>query len=83
MIYSLSNIIDNHGTVGVSVVHWRKGLVAFLTGGIPYFELYRSIFIERYGLCKECGADGRLSVVIKLILGQGKQSVSKTRTCLY
>jgi len=35
-VYSLCNIVDYNSTVGVTVVHGRQRLVAFLTSGIPF-----------------------------------------------
>lgn len=33
--YGLGNVVNDDGAVGVAVIHGRKGLVAFLAGGIP------------------------------------------------
>lgn len=66
--YSLSDIVDNDGAVGVPVVHGRQGLVSLLACGIPYLELDCRALVERNGLCEEGSTDGGFSVVIKLIL---------------
>lgn len=66
--HRLSDIVDNNGAVGVAVVHGRKGLVAFLAGGVPDFELDSGVFIERDSLSQKSGADGRFSERVELIL---------------
>ena len=48
--YSLRNIIDDNSAVGISVVHWRKGLVSFLSSCIPYLKLDGCSIIEGYRL---------------------------------
>lgn len=66
--YSLGDVINHNGAVGVSIVHGSQRLVSLLAGGIPDFELDCRVFVQRDGLCQEGGANRRLSVVIKLIL---------------
>jgi hypothetical protein len=66
--YRLGDIVDHDGTVGVAVVHRSQGLVSLLTGSIPNLELDCSTFIERDGLSKERGTDGRLPIIVELIL---------------
>ena len=66
--YSLCNIVDNNGTVCISVVHRCKRLVSLLSGGIPYLKFHSGIIVERYCLGKECCADRGLSEIIELIL---------------
>jgi len=67
--YSLGDVIDHNSTVGVSIVHRSQRLISFLTSSIPYFELDRGALVEGDGLCQEGGADGRLTVIIELVLG--------------
>lgn len=66
--YSLCDIVDDDGAVGVPVVHRCQRLVAFLASSVPDLKLYRCALIEGYRLCKEGCADGGLPVVIELIL---------------
>lgn len=66
--YSLCYVIDDDGAVGVTVVHGRERLVAFLAGGVPYFELDGCGVVEGDGLSEEGGADGGFSVVVELVL---------------
>jgi hypothetical protein len=67
--YSLCNIVDDDSAVCISVVHRGQRLVSFLTSCVPYFELDSCVLVQRNRLCQEGGADRRLSVVIKLVLG--------------
>lgn len=32
---SLRDVVDYYGAVGIAVVHWCQGLVAFLASGVP------------------------------------------------
>jgi hypothetical protein len=64
----LCNIVDYHGAVGIAVVHGRKRLVTLLARCVPDFKLDGCGLIEGDGLGEEGGADGRLPVVIELIL---------------
>ena len=66
--YRLRNVINNDGTVGISVIHGRKRLVPLLASCIPDLELDSGVLIERDGLGKKGGADGRLSIRIELVL---------------
>lgn len=66
--YSLCNVINHHGAVGISVVHWCQRLVSFLTSGIPDLELDGCVFVQGDRLCEESCADCRFSVVIELVL---------------
>ena len=66
--YGLCDVVYDDGAVGVSVIHGCKGLVALLAGGVPDLELDCGGFIEGDGLGEEGSADGRLSVVVELVL---------------
>lgn len=66
--YSLCYVVNNNGAVGITVVHGRKRLVALLSCSIPYLELDGSIIIQGDRLGEERSADGRLAVIIELIL---------------
>jgi hypothetical protein len=66
----LGDVIDNDGTVGISVVHRSQRLVALLAGGIPDFKLDCGALIEGDSLCQESGSDRRLAVIIELVLIQ-------------
>lgn len=68
--YSLSDVVDYDGAVGVAVVHGSQGLVALLTCGIPDLELDGSRVIEGDCLGEESGADGGFPVVIELVLDE-------------
>lgn len=65
----MCNVVYNNGAVGVAVVHRGKRLVALLAGGIPNLKLDGRVLVERDGLRKECGADGRFPEGVELILG--------------
>ena len=54
----MCDVVDDDGAVCVAVVHGRQRLVAFLTGGIPDFELDCCVLVEGDGLSEESGADG-------------------------
>ena len=66
--YSLSDVIDNDGTVGISIIHRSQRFISLLTGSIPDFEFHCGALIEGDGLCQEGGADRGLAVIVKLIL---------------
>ena len=68
--YSLSNVVDYNGAVGVAVIHGSQGLVALLTCGIPDLELDGSCVIEGDCLGEESGADGGFPVVVELVLDE-------------
>lgn len=68
--YSLSNVVDYDGAVGIAVVHGSQRLVALLTCGIPDLELDGSRVIEGDCLGEESGADGGFPVVIELVLDE-------------
>lgn len=70
--YRLGDIVDYHSAVGIPVVHGGERLVSFLACSIPYLELHRCRFIEGDSLGEESGADGRLPVVIELILDKAQ-----------
>ena len=54
----LCDVVDDDRTVGISIVHGCEGFIAFLAGGIPYFEFDCGGIVERDGLGEESGADG-------------------------
>lgn len=66
--HGLSDVVNNDGAVGIAVVHGSQRLVAFLACGIPYLKLDGSVVVEGDGLGQESGADGRLAVVVELVL---------------
>ena len=66
--YGLCDVVDDDGAVGVAVVHGREGLVALLASRVPDLKLDCGGLVEGDGLGEECGADGGLPVVVKLIL---------------
>ena len=68
--YSLCDVVDNDGAVGVPVVHGRERLVALLAGRVPDLELDGCVLIEGDGLGEEGGADGGFPVVVELVLGE-------------
>ena len=68
LTYGLCNIVYDHCTVGVSVVHWREGLVSFLTGCVPYLEFYGCGVVKADRLGEEGSADSGFSVVVELVL---------------
>lgn len=55
--YSLCDIVDNDGAVGVSVIHGCQRLVSLLTSGIPYLKFDCGVLVQRYSLSQESGAD--------------------------
>lgn len=55
--YSLGDIIDNNGAVGVAIVHGGQRFISLLASGVPDFEFDRGVLVERYGLRQEGGAD--------------------------
>lgn len=65
--YCLSDIIDDHCAIGVSVVHRGQRLISLLACCVPYLELYGCVLVKRYGLCEESGADCRFAIVVELI----------------
>lgn len=67
----MRDVVYDHSTVGISIVHGRKGLVPLLASRIPDFELDCSILIEGDGLSEECRTDGGFSVRIELVLRKG------------
>ncbi len=66
--YGLSDVVNDNGTVRVPVIHRRQRLVSLLASGIPYLKLDCRIIIKSDGLGQEGGSDGRLSVIVELIL---------------
>lgn len=76
--YSLCDIVNDDSAVCVSVVHRCERFVALLPRSIPYFELHCSGLVECDSLCEECSADGRLSIVVELILSLGVSLITKT-----
>jgi hypothetical protein len=66
--YSLCDIVYNHGTVRISVVHGCQRLVALLSSCVPDLELDCRLVVQGKGLCEESGADSGLSVIIELVL---------------
>lgn len=68
--YSLSNVVDDDGAVGVAVVHGGKRLVALLACSIPNLKLDGGGVIEGDCLGQEGGADGRFPVVVELVLDE-------------
>lgn len=69
MTYSLCDIVDNDGTIGISIVHRRQRFVSLLSCSIPNFELHGCSIIKGDSLCEKGSPYGRLSVIIELILG--------------
>lgn len=67
--YSLCDVINDHGAVGISVVHRSKRLVSLLASGIPYLELHGGVLIEGDGLSEESGTDSGFPKRVELILG--------------
>ena len=72
----MCDVVDDYGAVCVSVVHGGKGLVSLLASSIPDLKLDRCVFIEGDGLGEEGGADGRLPVVVELVLRESAASAS-------
>jgi hypothetical protein len=70
--YSLCNVVDYDGAVGISVVHGRKRLVALLAGRVPDLELDCRVLVEGDGLGEEGSADGGFSVVVELVLDKAQ-----------
>jgi hypothetical protein len=66
--YRLSDVVDHYSAVRIAIVHGREGLVSLLPCGIPDLELDRRVVIEGDSLSEESSSDGRLSVVIELVL---------------
>jgi len=64
----LGDVVDHNGAVGIPVVHGGKRFVPFLARRIPDLKFDSCRFVEGYGLGEEGSADGRLPVVIELIL---------------
>lgn len=56
--YSLCDVVNDNGAVGIAVVHGCKRLVAFLACSVPNLELDSCGFIESNCLCEEGSADG-------------------------
>ena len=70
--HGLSNVVYYNGAVCVAVVHGCQGLVAFLSGGIPYFKLDGCGVIEGNGLGEKGGTDSRFTVIVKLVLDKAE-----------
>jgi len=68
--YSLRDVVNHYCAVCVPVVHWCERLVALLAGRVPYLKLDGRSLVEGDGLGEESGADGRLPIVIELVLLQ-------------
>jgi len=68
----LRDVVDYYGTVGISVVHGRQGLVPFLACGIPDLELDCGVLVQGDGLCEEGRTDCGFSIRVKLVLKSGK-----------
>lgn len=66
----MGDVIDDNGTVGVSIVHRGQRLISLLTSGVPNLELDCSALVEGNSLRQEGGADGRFPVVIELVLNE-------------
>jgi hypothetical protein len=56
--YSLCDVINDNGTVGIAVVHGRERLVAFLTCSVPNLEFDGCGFVESDCLSEEGSTDG-------------------------
>jgi hypothetical protein len=67
---SLSDIVDDDGAVGVSVVHGSQRFISLLTGGVPYLELDGRVLIQRYCLSQESCTDCGFSIVVELVLDE-------------
>ena len=68
--YRLCDIVYNYCAVCISVVHWRQGFVAFLTSGVPYFELDGSILIKRDCLGQKSCTNRRFAIIIELVFDE-------------
>lgn len=66
--YGLGDVVYDNGAVCVAVVHWRKRLVSLLACRVPDFELDGRVFVKRERLCEEGGANGRLAILVELVL---------------
>jgi hypothetical protein len=65
--YSLRDIVDDNGAIGVPVVHGGQGLISLLARSVPYLELNGCVLVKGYCLCEKSGADSRLAIVVELI----------------
>ena len=66
--YRLRDVVDNDGTIRIPIIHGRQRFVPLLPRSIPYLKFHRGVLVERDGLGQKRGADGRLSVIIELVL---------------
>lgn len=66
--YRLCDVVYNYCAVRIPVIHGCERFISLLSSSIPYLKLDCCLLVQGYGLCEECGADRRLSVVVKLIL---------------
>jgi hypothetical protein len=55
--YSLCDVVDYHGTIGVPVIHGSKRLVSLLASSIPDLKFDGSGLVEGNGLGEKSGAD--------------------------
>jgi hypothetical protein len=69
LTYSLSDVIDYDGAIGIPIIHRGQRLISLLASCIPDLELDCGALIEGDGLCQEGGADCGLAVIVELILG--------------
>jgi hypothetical protein len=79
--YSLCNVVDYDGAVGISVVHGCQRLVALLAGRVPDLKLDCRVLVEGDGLGEEGSADGGFSVVVELVLDKA-QHERRLRVCV-
>ena len=66
--YSLGNVVDDYGAIGVPIVHGSQALVSLLSRCIPDLELDGGVVVEGYCLREESSADCGFAVVIELVL---------------
>jgi hypothetical protein len=62
---SVSDIVDNDGSLGAPIVHGRQGMISFLSGSVPDLKFDRRV-VETNGLGEECGSDRRFLKFVEL-----------------
>lgn len=72
--YSLSDVIDYDGAIGIPIIHRGQRLISFLASRIPDLELDCGALIEGDGLCQEGGTDCGLAVIVELILSSSNNN---------
>lgn len=80
--YSLSDIINDNGAVGIAIVHGGQRLVPLLAGRIPNLEFDGRVFIEGDGLCQESRADSGFPVRVELVLDGQPSSERREEYCI-